>query len=711
MKKLIQKSRLIIVILCAVILSFIPFYIMLIKGIYSWHLSQPEFVQGGAELCIVFFLMYLGWIVNKKRVVVPAIIMSCIYLSVNGVIVPVVSACLYIGIICYVGFSLGFIDRSNHWILKLMKAFIRGIVIWGAGAIVLSMIGIGTINALRIYTVILFVFACIFSAWKNKNLNVGLLIDKTFKYRNNSYIEVALIIIMIAIVLALFAKTNTAQDYDSLWYGLRSEYVLVGNKSFYDDLGYFSYVYFYPKFSELFFLPLSSLGDYSFIPCANILIFVMAIMMIYHSLQKNIYGIDKKTKIILVTTIESIPAFANISATAKPDILGFYLVLCAFSFMQEYIENDDYNSIIYALVSLGMCTAVKLTYILWGGILFIWGICVFFVKERRKQRKYIQYIKKEWIIIVASIVTIVGVHYRTFKFTGYIIYPIGISIWNKIFHNEHGYYLTQSNSMNNKLDVRTMISRIYEFIFDPQPLGHVIILWTSNLLLVVLMIWIFYKKRKIKIEYKILAVIYTLCTLYYMISMSNPDGNYFILPIIVNCIIISGGIQSEQHSETNAMRSALTVVLASLLPIMFISHSSWAWGTKVFSKDLIVNNFETREKNLITFNYYGVNSIVEEVKTYSVNEKVISSTAESGLYFRFPCNLETYSELSLPAFSNAGISQYSKFKEIMDYLSVKALIVDKNDTSEFPELVLNYIQEEGVVKIIEDQGAICYVLR
>ena len=713
MKKLIQGSKSIIIILCACILSLIPFYIMMIKGIYCWRLSQPEFYQGGIEVCLAMVLIYLGWLINKKRLFAPMIIISCIYLSINGVIIPTLTAFLYIGILLYIGYVFKTSDQEDGLILKSMKAFISGIAIWGLGAIILSLLNKGTINDLRIYTIVLFIVACIWAVWKKKETNIGIIINQALQYKNDSYVEIAIIVIMIGVVLALFAKTNTALDYDSLWYGLRSENVLVGQHSFYDNLGYMAYVYFYPKFSELLFLPINSLGDYSFIFCANIVIFLMAILAIYYSLKRNINGIDKKTKLILLAGVASIPAFANISATAKADILGFYLVLCAFVFMQEYIEARKYSCFVYAIVALGLCTAVKLTYILWGGILFIWGLCVFTIKERKQEKNdaFLESIKNNCLLIVSAIVTIIGVHYRTYKLTGYIIYPTAISLWNKVFHNNHGYYLTQSNTIGNKVDIHTTLSRLYEFIFDPQPLGHVIMLWTSNILLVILVVWILFKKKKIKIEYTILMVVYILTSIYYMVSMSNPDGNYFILPIIVSVIIICGGVQSDTKLERITIKIAMGIVLVCLLPIMFISHSSWAWGTKAFSKELIIDNFETEKNNQTTFIYNGVNNIVGEVSTYSVNDKVIASSVASGLYFRFPCNLETYYELSLPTFSNAGISQYGRFKEIMQFHSVRAVIVDKNDETEFPGLVAQYVQEMGTVKVIEDQGATCYVFR
>ncbi len=715
MKNFFEKGRLIAVIAIASILSIIPFYIMVIKGVYHWHSLQPQFVQGGIELCVAMILMCIGWAINKKRLFVPVIIISCIYLSVNGVVIPVMTALIYIIMLCYIGYSFSSVDKSDNGILKLIKAFIAGISIWGCGAIIFSLLGFGTINKLRIYTMGLFILACIIVVWRNREINVGLLVDRVFKYRNDSFIETASMIIIAGIVLALFAKTNTAQDYDSLWYGLRSQYVLVGQNSFYDDLGYFSFVYYYPKFFEFLLLPISNLGDYSFIPSANIVIFFMSLLVIYYSLQKNVKGMDRKTKFILLALIAAIPAFANISATAKGDILGFYLVLCAFVFIQEYIEFDKFESIIYAVLALALCTAVRLTYILWGGILFLWCVYICIKKGKRnnkiKKNDKILCLKENILTISASVITVAGIHYRTYKLTGYVIYPIAVSFFNKVFHNGHKYFLTQSNSITREMDFRSIMLRIYQFIFDPQALEHVIMLWTSNVLLITLLIWLLHKKKKIKIGYKILAVLYVLGILYYMVSMPNPDGNYFILPIIVVTIIICSGVQTENKTQSHFINLSLLISLLFLLPIMFISHSSWAWGTKAFTTELIVDNFETRESNQSMFEYNGVSEIVEEVKAYSVNDKVISSSDDTGLYFRFPCNLETYLEISLPSFSNANIGQYDKFKEVMGYLSVKALIVDKDDTSDFPNLVAEYVEEQGVEKVIEDQGAVCYVFR
>ena len=209
---------------------------MVIKGVYHWHSLQPQFVQGGIELCVAMVLMCIGWAINKKRLFVPVIIILCIYLSVNGVVIPVMTALIYIIMLCYIGYSFSDVDKSDNGILKLIKAFITGISIWGCGAIIFSLLGFGTINKLRIYTMGLFILACIIVVWRNREINIGLLVDRVFKYRNDSFIETASIIIIAGIVLALFAKTNTAQDYDSLWYGLRSQYVLVGQNSFYDDL-------------------------------------------------------------------------------------------------------------------------------------------------------------------------------------------------------------------------------------------------------------------------------------------------------------------------------------------------------------------------------------------------------------------------------------------------------------------------------------------
>ena len=51
--------RNIFIILLTIIFTVIPFYNILIKGVYRWHITQPEFWQGGLEVLIFIFFSFI----------------------------------------------------------------------------------------------------------------------------------------------------------------------------------------------------------------------------------------------------------------------------------------------------------------------------------------------------------------------------------------------------------------------------------------------------------------------------------------------------------------------------------------------------------------------------------------------------------------------------------------------------------------------------
>ena len=64
-------------------------------------------------------------------------------------------------------------------------------------------------------------------------------------------------------------RMNTALDFDSLWYGVRSRYVLDNGNGIYENMGTIGIVYTYSKGWEVMTLPLANLPSYSFLLAFN----------------------------------------------------------------------------------------------------------------------------------------------------------------------------------------------------------------------------------------------------------------------------------------------------------------------------------------------------------------------------------------------------------------------------------------------------------
>lgn len=702
----------VILVCISLALAFCPFYNMILNGVYRWHVMQPEFIQGGLELLMVGAFILIGWHFMNDKIIIPLLLGGSIYLIHNGVILPVLTVLTYFFIIWYIGaiYSKLKQDEINN---SFLSSLIWGIGIWGIGAVLLSIVGLGTINELRFYTMILFISAI--GIGKNKK-HYYLMdkIKKYFSFKTNNFVDVLFITVLFLIICALCAKTNTAQDYDSLWYGLRPEYVLVGKSSFFDNLGYCSVVYYYPKLMELLYLPISSLGDYSFLQCANIGVFVILLYIMNNYIKNFVPNMSFRQRLMLLTIIGSIPAIANISATAKPDIMGMLFVFAAFYYCKSYLKQKNYDSLVKGFLCLVLCTGTKQTYILWGGLLFLWfSVLLIIDRKRFNKNNFIFSLKKNALLVVSIIGLIGGIHYRTLKLTGYPIYAVGLNVWNKLGFQAHDFLLSNNvvSLLGNKVTLGDIMKRLYGFIINPTTLPHVIMLWTSNVLLISLVTLLLYHKKKLNKSDIALAIIYLIFFIYFAATMLNPDGNYFIAPIVIVLLICieNCNIVTEKNKGINI---TVALLLITMLPIMFVSHPSWAWGTKPFSSEIIASNFDTTDTNIQIMEYYGLAAICEEVSMYSLEDRVIASGGSSGVCFRLPCAVETFAELEQPVLSNyENVSNYENFKYYLDTLNVKALIVLKDDTTVFPEYASNYVNEKGVVNVIEDGGAICYVMR
>lgn len=723
MKSTIYKIKFAGIILLAVAATISPLYFILSET-YRWHISQPEFLQGGMELLILGILMFVSYKKLPIKKTAGILFLGIIYLSLNGVVIPFLINYLYIEIINFIGASINSLKKENMH-NELSENIVTGISVWGTGAILFSLFGMGTINALRIYTIVLFCL-CVYISKGKKNESLFHNFSVYTENQNHHLLQLVAYILLCLIVLALFAKTNTAQDYDSLWYGLRPEKVLIGDNSFYDYLGYGAFVYYYPKLVELLFLPISNLGDYSILQGANIFIYIFVIIEI-SQLMKRISDNKNKEIYILPFTlvIVSIPALANISATAKPDILGMFLGLVVIRQFYDYLITKTPHSLVVAMCACLLSTGTKLTYLLWCGIcFFVMILFITFKKIRRQKIINSRIIFSDKIFIFCSIFYIAGIHYRTYKLTGYPIYPIMINFMNRIGFKSRNFAISSREISDTiSTNFKSALTRIYDFIFNPKSLEHVIMLWTSSLVFFLFILFLFNIRkwcRKFSMEKGFLAIltgIYFVVMLYYMCTIRVPDGNYFILPITFLCVVFINVILCKK--DVNFQNQKLVQICIALflilhLPILFVSHSSWAYGTKPFSTEIVVNNFETESRNKEIFKYFGISLITDYLKNYenSSLDRFLSSSHNSNIQFRLPCSVEGAAELENVHLSgNHIMDTYENFVSYVNTINVKGFILFNEDVSTYAQYVKRYTSENTIINTIQDQGGVYYERR
>lgn len=708
----------------------IPFYNIILNGTYTPFLKSAPVFQGGLEVIIFIFLTMIAMSIFKRKAHIVLLFSSCLYLSISAVIIPVIAVGVYFEILCYIGSAVISFKKGNHS-TDIVLNYISGVSIWGGGAVLVSLLNHGTVNELRVLTLVLFIVSFALS-YSKQYTPVIIRFGNFMREGNEDRICRLMLVILSYLILILFAKTNYAIEWDSMHYGLKPELTLVGEHSFYDYLGFSCFVHYYPKFWELLYLPISSLGDYSFLLSANIFNLLIISYLVFRILGKLLMNVSRNEKLFITLLIISIPAVANVSVTTKPDILGLLLFLFAFYKFICWWKTKNIIEFIFSMTALMISTGTKLTYLLWGGILFIFTFILFLLNEHRHKTLLIQ-LKRIRIIEIAPVFTgiilTLGVHYRTLKLTGYPTYPTGVSFYRKLgFQPKHHALLNSVENNANILEenlketIIQLIQRFYHVFFNPDVFPTLIILWFSNLFLLLLIFCVLYNVKyelirdKVNRIFLIVYVIFYSVFIFYMFYITGfVDGNYYIAPIIVNIILSYFFLRKYSTIFSDfSVKKIFTVILASFIVfqfvITFVSSPSWVLGTHPFQNELIRNNFDTEENNRVEFLYRGCNKIAEWIADNSVNGKLLAST-ELNISYRFYAPLEMYFYIESSRYCNSGIIDYNTFKSYIKETNVSGIVLADADEGNLRDYTLKYTMEYNIHPTVIDEAAVLYIIQ
>jgi len=697
------------------------YYKMVGVGVYNWHIHTDEVRNGFCFLAIFVLSAGVFAKIFLKKSAVSLILIVSFALIKLGLFIPYIIAYLYIEAICYIGDAIlkRVIFRKNE---AFFTQFIVGLCVWLTFAIIISILGIGRIEHLRIMTLILVMLAILLIKAEH-----CLLIEAFFhEFNASNQFEKWGLIFCVALSILIAAKTNVGQDVDSLWYMLKPEYMLIGEHSFYDYLGYGAFVYYYPKLVELFLAPLGALGDYSFVIVGNIMIYNLLMYLLYYLFDQFCIGLKKVEKIMLVVCFVSIPAIGNIAATAKSDIFGCFLVIAALAYFFDFRNKKDVWYIILAMIALALSICTKLTFILWGGILFL-SIIIYllFVVVHNEQMVMNQiknsFSKKYLLVIALGMFSVIGIQLRTVFLVGVPIYPLVLNFWQEIgFNVNYGFISSREHSIEvlsvsrNEI-VTSIASRLYSFFIDPADLSHTIMCWPTALMIQLLLCTVILNKhgaKRLGIKEPALLFLFfsqLITAIYFSIIMVQPDGNYFIVPwVIVSflCIYHVSVINREIVCKGLGVKIICTMcVLLLNIPLLLVSNWSWGYGMNISPDQLIGETFDGPKYNENIFKERGYHAIAEYLEQDFADHRVIISGNED----RIQAAVETYWSLFTPRWSAENLTDtYEHFCEYVKYANVEGFVVLNNDETILRKYVERLAQDYDCVYQIIDEGAIYY---
>lgn len=711
-----------IVILGIIFLAF-PIKDILI-GTYLWGLSQKTVTQGIVEIgivCLTGVTLILTVNNNSLRTVF-LILISSLYMQNHQFLIPYLAAIIYLEMISNIGTSIRKICklRVENQYLDYLSSFVVGIAVWGTAAIVFSLLGKGNFTWLRILTVCLFAISLLI--YRRKPLFVYA--AENFKTKDKK--EQILVFFLFTLILIQGAKSWNTFDYDSLWYGLKAEYVLIGENSFYDNLGMLTWVHYFPKFFELFIAPLSDLGEYSFIHAVNVQLYGFLILTIYKFL--SVLKFSDKKALFYTILIATIPAIANMSTTAKPDIFtSFLAVFSAIYFFYAAKKKDFYYlSLAYAALILSACG--KISSYPYIAILFLSGSLTFVFVQKENCIETI--LKKENIscllILGFSMITFLGTHYRTYVLTGYPLYPFTVNLWKKIGFT--GVYPFADFFGGRKagfadgtvFNFQFYIKHMFNLVFTPSKVSEYRINnlganWYGNFGVFLSVIVVFdIIRRKVKHHRKNFSEDFKIATgillplwvgmilISVFLFQYAQDGNYYIVPVSLGITYFAYVFEQRNFENIKMYYGIFLAFLVLQFVTMFVTHISWHHGTSAIGFNLLKSSFDSYDNNMKTLESNGVRDFEEYIVWQSYTDSRALGDGNEQVLFRLSTGFE-YVRNAMGMTKGIFESEEDLLK-YLDWANINFLIIPRENLNSSDNSVKyqNYINVFSYFQELED---------
>lgn len=488
-------------------------------------------------------------------------------------------------------------------------------------------------------------------------------------------------------------RLNIALDFDTLWYGVRSQYIVAGGTGLYENPGLVGMVYVYSKGFEVLTLPLCDLASHSYLTFFNLWLAVLGIgAMVWNAVlltgnrkqetEKKLTYHSVLPGIMAAVLTVSVPGIMNMALTAKADLITWLLQLIMLGCFFQYIHVYENHWIFLSgaagsyFLSLTMKpTSLVFSTAVFGmmGLYLLW----FWFHERGAAADLFHHLVRLIGSLCLPFGALVGIWARTMKITGMPVTSVFTSIF-AWFGFKMKYPFATSELPQNYQEESTLhvlARRIWQMLMQPQgeDMGHVILAWGTSLmavLIVMLVIYGIFSKRGDEQSHiwNAALVIFFPFVIVSLISLSmlyQIDGNYFML---LYSMLILGACRAMAYFKKIGFYPLASKCLAPLLVLNLIvtAISSWAW-TAGFSEMHLLNKGRVnhRAQEQARMEEKGNTLIWQEVSQDPENRVIAFGTHPYCL--QFSCNVESYKDITSPWGNVELVNSPEAFETYMAY--------------------------------------------
>ena len=505
------------------------------------------------------------------------------------------------------------------------------------------------------------------------------------------------------LLLVQMNRINLSADYDSLRYGIRPQYVLLGQgnlfekiRHFFDGMGMLNSVYLYPKGFELLSAPLAG-RSYAFLLMMNV-----GFLLTDAFLINRLVGIaaGKREAAAAVFLLFTMASFTNMSGTAKPDLATTGLQLLM---LYCFLTGDPFRGMAAAVLSFSFKpTSFVFTTI---GVISLLS-CRIPRQDTRREAPAL-------IPLAISLLFTGFITFRTFLLTGVpvsttytaLFKRLGFRVrWPYNFDAPAGY----GSSQGKAEAAFSFVSRFFHFLFCPvgREMSHVRIAF-GGVFLPVLLLLAFRnlflpgpagqgEERLCQIRmlrrFFLAETMAALLTFYLLWQM---DGNYYELWEAAILVLAfsrgdylknrtsSGNLPESKKSRENRLNRDISLGTSALLRtgifLSFFVSLLTSWGeVRGFTPIQILNRGWYDNAAEFSMELEG-RGLLDTVRAVTENpENRVLAFAETPSVYRLPCTVTSITDVEGSG-GNPGLYDRTEyFCWYLRFAGINYIYIEKN---------------------------------
>ncbi len=762
---------------------------LVVHGIYAWAVSAAAYRRMIVELALVGAALAVSLcMIRGPRWRWTAVGAVCaLFLWCHGALLPMAAAGIYLA---YIG-GTGYLLRRYIFRLEVSEGDGYGAdILLGASMLIvlfclMSAAGAGAIPVLRLVAAVSGIAMLLFCGWRylggersgredcggeragRESRGDGLLGrvgSGQARSGRSDWLEGLLLAFILLMLLLQAGRMGISVDHDTLWYSVRSEYMLDnGPKGIYENMGTVSLVYTYPKGWEVLTLPLCDLPSHSFLLAFNLWV---TALVLYTACRIARSYMGPRYARLVPFLLSGIPGIMNMGISGKTDNITLLLQLLLILYMVQFIKDGKGSGLALSLGALLLSWTMKPTavvfstavfgvsalYLLWMG-LAAWrshhdGV----VPVRLKGTAAHPPVWRMWLSLCLPAAALALIWYRTYLFVGVPVTSIFSGIFQKLgCQIRYPFLVWDIPDYGAKPTVAAELMQLLRrlcgvFILpEGEDMSRVLISWCSLSVVFFGLLWVSSLadgrerrqnggadsragrepdgpdrdvSRRLIVYGRSLLVVIGLASVYSIYSLKQVDGNYFILfytlTVLYGCNVIAGlGRQAGDLGQTKRFRRQMGMLLAMLTVFngLMLSLSNLAWSVGLTPIDLTAGYPDHEGAAKRAMEEKGNGQIWAILSADPQNRAI--AFGEHLEVLAFPCNVQSYTDISSSSGNEALVEDVEAFKTYMAYAGTDYVYVQAGYMAEDYlgfQLLRDCMQAGILTDIQSEQGNILAVV-